>query len=329
MNLAQLTNWLGPGHTRLLVTLLVGVGLGSLGLQVAFAGEDWVLTVQLALVWLLFVALAVILGSRLPRLGRRRLVIGLGPGLVLLGLGVLLPDMVLFFGGAGLGWMMAAQFVLRGRVRMEYQTAIRHLRQGEYKEAVAVMDTLIKAEPDTPEHYRFRAELSRLSGRLDRAIADYKRVVELEPDAAVGYTGLAEVHAQQADYGGARAYALQALEREPRSWLAAYNLGLIEDRLGYAEEAVKHLDMALAANMPHRRYHLMARFWRIRNLSRLDRMDDAQQQLDTMRRYAAGVQDWLIIFENAQAAPLRGMLEADVQSAQKLLDGTISPDMLG
>ncbi len=327
--LRQLVSWLGPVRARLLVTALVGAALGSLGIQLAFAGEDWALPVQIALVWLLFGALALVLGSRLPPTGRRRLALALGPGLILLGLGVLVPDMVLFFGGAGLGWMVTAQFVLRGRVRMEYQTAIRHLRQGEYDAAIAVMNELVETEPNAAEHHRFRAEIFRLAGRLPQAIVDYRRMIALDPQAATGYTGLAEVYAQQGDFEQAREYAVQALERDPRHWMTAYNLGLIADRLADARRALEALEHALAAGIPHSRYRLLAHLWLARNHRRLDQPGEATHHLDRLRREVGGLREWALVFQSEQAAPLRAMLEDDVQLAQRLIDSDESPDSLG
>ncbi len=325
----QLVNWLGLRRTRMVIALLVGAALSSALLQVAFRDAAWLLTGQLSVIWLLFGGLTVILGSRLPRRGQRRLWLALGPGLLLLGLGVLVPDWVLFFGGAGLGWMVAAQLVLRNRVRMEYQAAIRHLRRSEYDQAVAIMDSLVKAEPDAPEHRRFRAELYRLAGNMRKAIVDYERVIKLDPQGTAGYTGLAEIYAQQGDYEQARDYALAALERDPFGWMTAYNLGMIEDRLGASEDVVDHVQRALAAGIPHSRYRLLARLWLARSYYRLGQRDAAREQVEQMRKQAAGLRDWHAVFESEQAAALRGMLEDDVQRAQQFVDGHARLELLG
>lgn len=327
--LNQLVRWLGPRRARMVIALVVGAGLTSLLLQVTFRDAAWLLSGQLGVIWLLFGGLAVVLGSRLPRQGQRRLWLALGPGLLLLGLGVLVPDWVLFFGGAGLGWMVAAQLVLRNRVRMEYQAAIRHLRRSEYDQAVAIMDTLVQAEPDRPEHRRFRAELHRLAGDSRKAIVDYERVVALDPQATAGYTGLAEVYVQQGDYDRARDYALAACERDPSGWMVAYNLGLIEDRRGASEAVVEHVRRALAAGIPHSRYRLLARLWLARAYHRQGQPDAAREQVDQIRRQAAGLREWDVVFASEQASALRGMLEADVQLARQLVDGHTSLDVLG
>jgi tetratricopeptide (TPR) repeat protein len=260
---------------------------------------------------------------------RARLAVTLGPALLLLGLGLLNLHNLPFFGGAALGWLLVAQFVLGSRVRMEYQMAIRHLRHSEYARAVAIMDSLVKAEPDDPNHRRFRAELHRLTGDLRRARLDYEALISLVPAQAEGYSGLAEVCVQQGDFQAARSHAQQAVAREPRRWITAYNLGMIEDRLGEAAPAVEHLELALAAGIPHSRERLLTRLWLARNHYRQDKSDEARWQLGLMRKEADGVQAWRVVLASEQAAPLCSLLEADVALARRLLDGKASLDDLG
>ncbi len=317
--LRQIVEWVGPNNTRLLAVLLTGAVFGSLGLQVMFPGEDWLFAAQLGLIWLFFVGLALTLSSRLSADGRQRLWLALGPGLFLLGLGIVLPDYALMFGGAGMGWMVATQLVLRKRVRMEYQAAIRQLRTGDHDAALRIMDKLIEGEPDHAEHYRFRAEVYRLAGNLRRSIADYERIIKLDPDSGMGHAGLAEVYAQQKDYDRARENALVALERAPHEWMPAYNLGMIEDRLRNAASAVEHLERAVSMGLPHSRYRLLARLWLARNTYRQGQRDAAADHIAHLRKQASGVQDWHAILQSPQAAPLRQMLEKDVLLAERLL----------
>ncbi|MCD4685654.1 MAG: tetratricopeptide repeat protein, partial [Anaerolineae bacterium] len=272
--------------------------------------------------------LGIVLSVRMTGEARRRLWMALGPGLALVGIGVLLPPLALFFGGAGLGWMIAGQFVLRGRVRMEYQTAVKHMRKGEYAPAITAMDTLIEAEPKAAEHYRFRADLHRLNGDLDRAVADFKRVIRLEPDALHGYTGLAEIAVQQEDFEQAYTYARQAVKRDSGGWMAAYNLGMIEDRRRAAKSATKHLERAMTAGIPHSRYRLLAHLWLARSAYRQGRIDDARQQVAALRKQVGGLREWLTLLDDEQAVSLRQMLGADVALAEQLMDETTSLDVL-
>ena len=83
--------------------------------------------------------------------------------------------------GAALGWIIAGLFISRPRGNIEYQRAVRLLRKNDYAEAVRVMDNVIRDEPDNPQHYRFRAEILRVWGKLDRATPKYI----IESDATI------------------------------------------------------------------------------------------------------------------------------------------------
>lgn len=326
--LRELANWLGEWRWRLLVVLFALTLSLTLLVQFAFGGESWQLTVQLGLVWLFLLVLLVVLGSRMQGNSRRSFLVALGPALLLLGIGLFVPDYALTFAGAAFGWMIAAQIILRNRVRMEYQTAVKHLRKNEITQALASMDDLIAAEPHDPNHYRFRAELYRLADRVDRAEADYRKVVTLTPDAPAGYIGLAEVAAQQGDFALASRWASQAAEKAPHDWLAAYTLGLVSDRLHEHARAIQHLTRAQQLGLPDSRYRLLTHLWLARNYYGQGQIDDAQREMTAVRQQQAGWRAWQVILESEQAAALRRLLAADVALAGRVIEGSAGLDDL-
>lgn len=324
----RLWHWLGAESAWMLTILLVGMVIGVVGVQVSVEDADSRLSLQLAMVWAFVAVLGLMLSARMTGQARRRLWIALGPGLVLLGLGVLLPPLALFFGGGGLGWMIAGQIVLRGNVRMEYQSAVKHMRKGEYDQALAVMDQLVRAEPNAAEHYRFRAELFRLAGKPQKALSDYRRVVELTPDAIAGYAGLAETTVLQGNFDEARKYAKQALKHDRGGWMAAYNLGMIEDRRMAAKDSVRYLEQAVEAQIPHVRYRLMARLWLARNYARLGRNEDAKRAAEQMRKESKGLREWEVIMQSDEAVSLRDLLADDVALARRMIESSSPVDEL-
>jgi tetratricopeptide (TPR) repeat protein len=235
-----------------------------------------------------------------------------------------LPNLLLPLTGAALGWIVAGLFLFRSRGPMEYQKAVRHLRRNEYEEAVKAMDGLIKSEPDEPNHYRFRAELLRLWGKLDRARRDYARIIELEPDSAVAYNGLAEVSLQSGDYERALDAAFKAAELAPDEWVALYNLGMIEDRLSHSADAITHLEKALLLKVPDVRHRLLIHLYLARAYVRSDDLTSAEEQLKAMKKYRGGLEEWQKILDNEQASTLRAVLGADVRTAQDLVDGKLA-----
>jgi tetratricopeptide (TPR) repeat protein len=252
----------------------------------------------------------------------RRMGLIAGSGLLLM-LAVLLPHQAVLFAGAAAGWALAVLFIFRSRERMDYQKAVRHMRRGEYEQAIMAIDRLISAGPDSVEHRSFRANLYVLARDLHRAELDYQWVIEHAPASPDGFIGLAEIAMQRGDYDQARRRASAALKRDTDGWAAAYNLGLIEDRRDDADAAIRYLDTALASGLPDR-YQLLARLWLARNYHRLGRDDVAQKQIALLRKETKGLREWQVILASDQGAVLRDLLERDVQLAQQLIESKVT-----
>lgn len=326
----QFRLFLGPARTRALFLLLAVTGLVSLILN-ALAIESALLVSAQSLMVIIFVAgAAIIIGGRMGREQRLRWLAILAPvvGLALLALTVL-PHLALLLMGAAAGWVIAGVFVFRPRLPKPYQDAIRHMRREQYDEAIESMDTLIREDRENPDYYRLRAEIFRLWGKLDRARKDYATMVELVPESAVGYNGLAEVYLQSGDYPAAHEAGLRAYELAPDEWVAAYNLGMVEDRLRQSEPAIEHLHAALQHHIPDARHRLLIHLYLLRAYSRLGDYESAKKHLDLLRRQRSGLEEWQNLLQYDQAASLRAVLETDIELAQALLAGDVDVESVG
>jgi tetratricopeptide (TPR) repeat protein len=328
----RVVQWLGPARAQGLFVLLALTGLLSLVLNAVSSTSKtpvpWVIPVQTALLLIFAVGAFGIVLSRLNPDDRRRAVIIVAPALLALVLTFLFPTLWLLFLPAGFGWIFVAYIASQGRVRREYQSAIKHLRKNEYDEAIEIMSALIKTEPEVADHRRFRAELYRLSGKGYRARGDYEKVIQLTPESGVGYNGLAEVYLQDGEYEKALDYAQKAYELEPDDWVAPYNLGMIEDRLNRAPDAIPHLNQALSIGIPDSRHRLLTHFWLARAHIRLEAESNAEEDLVALRHERTGLNEWHIIFESEQAIVLKAVLESDVTLAGQLIEGEVSLDAL-
>lgn len=319
--------FLGPARLRALFLLLAFTGLLSLMLNAV--EEDWATTVQNLLVATFIIGAVVIIGGKLDPYDRGRWASLLAPAVIAILIGLFIaPNLLALFIGGSLGWILAGIFIFKPRGPMEYQKAVKHLRRSEYAEAVKEMDKLIKAEPNKPNHYRFRAEVLRLWGKLDRARRDYEKMTQIAPEDAVAYNGLAEVLLQAGDYEKAHAAAEQAYELAPDEWVAAYNLGMIEDRLQDSQNALEHLDQALKAKVPDARHRLLIHLYRARAYARLGQMEAAQEAVNALKRHHGGLNEWQVIMQSDQAETLRAVLEEDIQTAQALANGESNVEAL-
>lgn len=330
-SIRRVINWLGPARAQIIFFLLAITGFASLILNAVNAQgkpQDWVPVVQSLLAIVFLVGAALVFLSRLSPDERKQAAIVIVPALIALSLGLLFPSLLPFFVPVVLGWLVIVFIAMRGRVRREYQDAIRHMRKNEYDEAIKVMSDLIKAEPDDADHRRFRAELFRLAGKVKRARADYEKVIELQPESGVGYNGLAEVYLQDGEYEQALPYARQALEREPDHWVAPYNLGMIEDRLQQWPSALDHLNQALTVGVPDSRHRLLIHLWLARAYYQQGKTAEAEAEIAQMKHERTGLQEWQTIFESQEAAVLRDVMLGDVQLAGQLVSDGASLDVL-
>jgi tetratricopeptide (TPR) repeat protein len=321
----QIYTFFGPARAQAFVLLLGITGLLSLILN-AVQGEEtsWVTTAQSLLALIFLLGTVAIVFSRLEREARLRWAAILAPvvGALLLGL-LVLPDLLLPLAGASVGWIIAGLLLFRPRIPRDLQQAVRHLRKGQYDEAIQAMNRLIKEQPENPDHYRFRAEIFRLWGKLDRARRDYEQMIRLAPDSAVAHNGLAEVYLQSGQYQEARTAGLRAYALAPDAWVAAYNLGMIEDRLGQSEQVVEHVTQALRQRIPDARHRLLMHLYLARAYERLGNADAAQEQIMLLRKERAGLKEWQDLMRHEQAAPLRAVLEADIEQARAVFDGQL------
>jgi tetratricopeptide (TPR) repeat protein len=318
----RLTIFLGPARLRALVLLLGITGLLSLILNAFDAA--WVPLVQTLLMLAFIVGMAAIFISRMERHDQARWVALLLPALGALVLALFfLPQYQLALLGASAGWMVAGSFIFRARAPMQYQQAVKHLRRNEYADAVKLMDAVIKDEPGKAQHYRFRAEVLRVWGKLDRARRDYQKMTQLEPESAVAWNGLAEVQLQAGDYEAAHRAAERAYDLAPDEWVAVYNLGMIEDRLQQSDAAIAHLEKAVTLKVPDARHRLLVYLYLARAYSRLGDVAAAQSRLDDLKRHQDGLKEWQTILSSDQAETLRQAIGADVEAAEALINGDL------
>jgi predicted Zn-dependent protease len=326
--LKQFQLLLGPARIRAIVVLLAVTGLLSLILNVA-SQETWVTSVQTGLVLVFVLGALGIIGSALSPEARLRWAFILAPaiGAVVLGLTVL-PHLLLPLLGGAVGWIIAGAFLFRQRAPQEYTDAIKHLRKSEYEQSINSLNQLIKQEPHNLQYYRLRAEVFRLWGKLDRALKDYRQMTEKDPASAVGHNGIAEVHLQSGRYAEARQAAEQALALEPEAWVAAYNLGMIEDRLNLPQETITHLQQALNLRVPDARHRLLIYLYLARAYARLNDTTQRDEAIAQMQKNRGGLEEWQNLLSHEEAAMLRVVLEADIEVAQGLLAGTLAPEAL-
>lgn len=319
--------FLGPHRFKAFVALLGTTGLASLALNVV-ADQDWVTAAQMLLLIAFVVGAAYIILGRLPR-EERWLAIIVPAVLAIVIASALLPHLTGLFMGTGIGWIVAGIFVFNsGSKSQHYRRAIKAMRKGDHDTGIDEMTLQIKEEPERADHYRFRAELYRLAGHLKLARRDYSRMIELDDQQAVAYNGLAEVELQARNFGRALDAARRAYELAPDEWVAAYNLGMIEDRLQESESALQHLQVALQSKIPDSRHRLLVHLYLLRAHARLGDEISASEELEAIKRERAGLEEWQVIMTADEAAALREVLRDDIELSRALVSGEMQVSAL-
>lgn len=319
----RLQIFLGPSMTRAFIAWFALTGFVSLVLNSMVSQYDWVRPVQSLIVLLFILGTVLIFGSRLPPGERGRWVGILLPAFIALLLAVfVLPQFAIVLIGGGLGWIVVSMLLGRNQMPVEYREAVKHLRKSEYDKAAKVMDQIINAQPAQPNHYRFRAEIYRLWGKIKLAIRDYQKMAEIEPRSPVAYNGLAEVYLQNGDYDKAQEAANKASQLAPGDWVTYYNLGMIEDRLKESDQVIGHLKKALALKANDKRHLLLIHLYLARAYSRSGQMTEAENEIKSLKKYVTGLEEWQTILESDQAETLRKVIGQDVELALGLVDGS-------
>lgn len=317
----RLQIFFGPRRFRIFVALLAITGFASLVLSVLGQGSPISTALQTLLLLIFAVGASILILGRLPAEERLRWLAIIVPSLLGIAIGsVVLPHLTGLFVGAGLGWIVAGIFIFRdGRGTQNYRAAVKAMRKGDYPAAIASMTAEIRDNPSRAEHYRFRAELHRLAGDLKSARVDYRRMTDLDGESAVAYNGLAEVELQAGELESAWNAALMAHELAPDEWVAAYNLGMIEERLRYDESAREHLSAALDLNIPDSRHRLLVYLYLGRIHRRRNDIVSAREASAALKREKAGLEEWQVIMSADEAQALRDVLSGDIEEARRLI----------
>jgi tetratricopeptide (TPR) repeat protein len=100
---------------------------------------------------------------------------------------------------------------------------------------------LQSVSPEAMQHMQAGTEAEK-NGHLDVAIAEFRKVTELEPRVAEGFVSLGQAYLENHDYGQAIPSLQRALELSPDSQPAHQLLGYALLAQGYASKAISHLE---------------------------------------------------------------------------------------
>jgi tetratricopeptide (TPR) repeat protein len=121
------------------------------------------------------------------------------------------------------------------------------MMQSFYEDAIPLLESGVKIAPQRADLHAALGESYFISGKTDKAIEEFKKLIELDPSARSStFMGLSYRHLGRFDE--ARKYFEEGLKRDPTNAACWFNLGFIEERQGNTAAADEKFQKALRSN---------------------------------------------------------------------------------
>jgi len=115
----------------------------------------------------------------------------------------------------------------------------------EYGRTMADYDKLIELDPDNANAYYERGDFYYEMDEYNKAIADYSKAIELDPGHVLAYFNRAYAYGEIGEYNKAIADYSKAIELNPSDAQAYYNRGLDYHNKGEVPKAVSDLEKCI------------------------------------------------------------------------------------
>ena len=121
------------------------------------------------------------------------------------------------------------------------------MSQNYFEDAIPILESGLKIAPQRPDLRAALGESYFMSGKTEKAIDEFKKLVDLEPSArSFTFMGLSYRHLGRFDE--ARKYFQEGLKKDPRNASCLFNLGYIEERQGNKGKAEELFQQTLRSN---------------------------------------------------------------------------------
>jgi len=131
-----------------------------------------------------------------------------------------------------------------------YYLARVSMSQNYYEDSIPLLESGQKIAPQRMDLRAALGESYFMSGRAEKAIEEFKQLIELDPTAR-SYAFLGLTYRQLGRFDEARKYFEEGLKKEPRNPSCLFNIGYIEERQGDHEAAEKRFQEVLRLSPDH------------------------------------------------------------------------------
>ncbi|OGK27739.1 hypothetical protein A3D80_04335 [Candidatus Roizmanbacteria bacterium RIFCSPHIGHO2_02_FULL_40_13b] len=127
-------------------------------------------------------------------------------------------------------------------ILLTFFLAVSILRNNDWKDQDALWIATAVTSPNSPQNHNNLGDLYARRADLDRAIIEFKRATELNPNYGDAFHNLANTYQQKQDYKNALKYYQKAISINPNLWQSYQNMARIYfliQRYSDAEEAIR------------------------------------------------------------------------------------------
>jgi putative PEP-CTERM system TPR-repeat lipoprotein len=132
------------------------------------------------------------------------------------------------------------------------------LLQKDVAAASGFAEQAISQNPENAEAWKFKANLLRLQGKAEPALAAYEQALKLRPDDSSAHIGKAALEIASGQFDAARSDVDAARKETPSSLVVVYTQALLDFRQGKPANALESLQQVLRAAPDHMPSLLMA-----------------------------------------------------------------------
>ena len=123
--------------------------------------------------------------------------------------------------------------------------AQRAAMQGDYAEAIKILNQLVTYEPQNAENFVNRGLMHYNLQHHDQALADYDHAIDLDPDLDKAYSNRANLHATQENWMDAMDDYDEAIDLNPLNIRARLNQAITLREMNAYTEALTCLELAM------------------------------------------------------------------------------------
>ncbi|MCX6579266.1 MAG: tetratricopeptide repeat protein [Candidatus Aminicenantes bacterium] len=132
------------------------------------------------------------------------------------------------------------------------------INAGKFPAAITALTEAITAAPTNPLLYYYRGFAIEKNGDPDKALEDFKKSLELDPQLVLSLAEVGKIYAKKKDLDNAVIYYKKAYDLGIKDVLSLYNYGVCLFNLGNNDEALKVFEKlaAIDPNYPDTYYQL-------------------------------------------------------------------------